>query len=64
MANIRAMMAAREPLYALADLALDTSGRSPAESLRELAALVAAARADRPAEPRAGRAPHRPAVEP
>ena len=40
MANIRAMLTAREPLYAQADVSLDTSGRSVTESLEELRALV------------------------
>lgn len=40
MANIRTMLAAREPLYSQADLTLDTSGRSVARSLAELVALL------------------------
>lgn len=43
MANIRAMLAARDPLYALADLTLRTSGRTPAQSLRDLVALLGVA---------------------
>ena len=42
MADLRAILAAREALYAQADLSLDTSGRSPAQSLEALARLLAA----------------------
>ena len=47
MANIRAMLAAREPLYARADLSLDTSGRTVADCVAALQALVAPASRDR-----------------
>ncbi len=40
MADLRAILASREPLYARADLELDTSGRTPRESFEALARLV------------------------
>jgi XRE family aerobic/anaerobic benzoate catabolism transcriptional regulator len=40
MADLRAILASREALYARADLTLDTSGRSLAESFAELKALL------------------------
>ena len=42
MDDLRAILASREPLYAQADLVLDTSGRSLDESLGELTAMLAA----------------------
>jgi len=39
--EIRRLLADRDRLYARADAALDTSGRSPRQTLRELKALVA-----------------------
>ncbi len=40
MADMRRILAQREPLYAKADARLDTSGKSPAHSLREVLALA------------------------
>ena len=40
MDDLRAILASREALYAKADVALDTSGRTPEESLAELLALL------------------------
>ncbi len=42
MADLQAILAAREALYAQADVRLDTSGRSPAQSLEALAGLLVA----------------------
>ena len=44
MADMRRILEQREPLYRKADARLDTSGRTPAESLRDLHGIVAAAR--------------------
>jgi hypothetical protein len=41
MAELRAILSSREQLYARADLTLDTAGRSAAESLAELVAMLA-----------------------
>ena len=41
MDDLRAILASREPLYARAELHLDTSGRTPAESLAALQVLLA-----------------------
>jgi hypothetical protein len=40
MADLRAILAARAPLYARADQVLDTSGRTVAECLEALVAMV------------------------
>ena len=40
MDDLRAILASREPLYARAELRLDTSGRTPAESLAVLQAML------------------------
>ena len=40
MADLRTILASREALYARADIVLDTSGRTPAESLADLSALL------------------------
>jgi len=40
MDDLRAILASREQLYAKADLVLDTSGRTPAESFQDLLALL------------------------
>ncbi len=45
MADMRRILAQRERLYRKADARLDTSGKSPAQSLRELLRLVGQARA-------------------
>lgn len=42
MADLRAILASRESLYARADLVLDTSGHDPDESLKALTALLQA----------------------
>ncbi len=42
MDDLRAILASREPLYARADLQLDTSGRTPEESLQALTELLEA----------------------
>ena len=46
MADMRRILAQRERLYCKADVRLDTSGQSAAQSLRELLRLVSQARAD------------------
>lgn len=43
MADMRRILEQRAPLYGKADARLDTSGRTPAESLRDLLGIVAAA---------------------
>jgi hypothetical protein len=40
MDDLNAILASREPLYAKADLTLDTAGKTAAQSARELAALL------------------------
>ncbi|MBV9749480.1 MAG: helix-turn-helix transcriptional regulator [Acetobacteraceae bacterium] len=40
MADLRAILASREPLYTRADLVLDTSGRTPQESFKALIRLI------------------------
>jgi XRE family aerobic/anaerobic benzoate catabolism transcriptional regulator len=58
MANIRTMLAAREPLYSKADLTLDTGGRSVARSLAELVGLLGpTVRSGTPRSPATGAAP-------
>ncbi len=61
MANIRTMLAAREPLYAQADLTLDTSGQAVAGSLRALLGLLgrdaSAIRSGTPRSPATAAAP-------
>jgi XRE family aerobic/anaerobic benzoate catabolism transcriptional regulator len=47
MADMRRILAQREPLYRKADARLDTSGKTGAQSLRELLALVRKTRAAR-----------------
>jgi len=44
LADMRRILAQREALYSKADVRLDTGGKTPAQSLRELAALVRKAR--------------------
>ncbi|HZO82513.1 MAG TPA: helix-turn-helix transcriptional regulator [Candidatus Binataceae bacterium] len=44
MADMRRILAQREPLYAKADARLDTAGRTPAQSLRDLLATIRRAR--------------------
>jgi XRE family aerobic/anaerobic benzoate catabolism transcriptional regulator len=43
MEDLRAILSSREALYARADQVLDTSGRTPGESLSELQALLGGA---------------------
>ncbi len=40
LADMRRILAQREPLYAMADATLDTSGKTVRQSAKELAALV------------------------
>jgi XRE family aerobic/anaerobic benzoate catabolism transcriptional regulator len=42
MDDLRLILAERAPFYAKADLTCDTSGKSPAESFRQLKALASA----------------------
>ena len=42
MDDLNAILASREPLYAKADLTLDTAGKTAAQSARDLAALIGA----------------------
>jgi XRE family aerobic/anaerobic benzoate catabolism transcriptional regulator len=49
MADMRRILAQRDALYAKADASLDTSGKTAAESLRELMRLVPRAAAQRQA---------------
>jgi XRE family aerobic/anaerobic benzoate catabolism transcriptional regulator len=59
MADMRRILAQREPLYGKADARLDTSGRTPAESLRQLLAIVRKTRAGgSPTNGSAARAEH------
>jgi len=51
MEDLVAILQSREPLYAKADAALVTSGRTPQESLAELLALLGPEMADQPALP-------------
>lgn len=44
MADLRAILASREPLYTRADLVLDTSGRTPQESFEALVRLISGPR--------------------
>jgi XRE family aerobic/anaerobic benzoate catabolism transcriptional regulator len=44
MDDLNAILASREPLYAKADLTLDTAGKTAAQSARELAALLTSPR--------------------
>lgn len=46
MEDLRAILASREPLYARADHVVDTSGRTPEQSLEDLLALDAVAGGD------------------
>ena len=44
MDDLNAILASREPLYAKADLTLDTAGKTAAQSARDLAALLTSPR--------------------